>query len=260
MNPSLFPTVIPTSSSLHKEHVQLRFEQLSLSEMQSSSALQLSMREAIATILDISVSSLSDMEISADYSGNLGPEVLVELNVESDYTRRGAAMLLASSKVKLVQLLMADATVNGYENVQALDRVRMISAVTMTDNPTPSPSVKPTTASTPVPSALPSVYPTPFPSLYPTAVPTVPPTPLPSTTVFDHCSVHLTIAGLSEVTLGGSLVLQTVSRYCSDDLSIYPSIYLPIYLSFDFFISLFTHLMLHDSINYFRCVISPALL
>ena len=172
--------------------------------------LQLSMWEAIATILDVSVDDLSNMEISSDDSGEGMSRVLVELNIRSKYNEKAVAEMMSLSSATLVQLLTNDATVNGYQHASSLDKVRLIAAYSMTDNPTPAPSIVPSEAPTHVSSASPSKNPSASPSLYPIPLPTLKPSPLPSTIIFDHCSLHITVAGLSEYTLGGSPVLQKV--------------------------------------------------
>ena len=175
--------------------------------------LQLSMWEAIATILDVSVNDLSNMEISSDDSGEGVSRVLIELNVRSKYNKKAAAEVMSLSRAMFVQLLINDATVNGYQQASSLDKLRLIAAYSMTDNPTPAPSIVPSKVPTLFPSASPSKKPSASPSLYPTPLPTLKPSPLPSTITFDHCSVHITVAGLPEYTLGGSPVLQKVNIF-----------------------------------------------
>ena len=209
-HPTVPPSAIPTSSTVHNEHLELTFGGLSLSEMQDSSALQLSMWEAIATVLDITVADLSNMEISAYDSGEGASQVFIGLNIQSAYDRKAAAEVMSQSKATLMELLIADATANGYQYASSLNEVKLLTAHSMTDNPTPAPSISPTQDPTPSPSASPSVQPSPFPSLHPSVSSTLKPTPLPSTAVFSHCSVHITIDGLSEYSIGVSAILQKV--------------------------------------------------
>ena len=222
--PSAMPSAVPTPEpsnnyeSITKVSLTLSLSNLpTVSEQglfSTSPVLQLSFREALATLFDTNCNMIGNLTVS-DESGD--GNAVISTYAETKYTALIMLNMMIQESQQLIKSFATDAAINGYMgDATALNNIRITTYSAITLEPTASPTVRPTALPSPSPTFIPSPFPTVAPSVSPswspTLIPSPIPTPYPTFRFQQTTSVYLTFANISSRTFQSSSVLLTTLK------------------------------------------------